>query len=471
MLLAGSFGVAQARPQPHDATGHWAGFFRSVDNPDIRGGLSLDVSSQEERRFVGELSLSPGPTVPVEGTIAESGEMGMVGRSAEVDNLTIEGRSCAFAEQAGLNPCCFEGRFAVTMADGSRQRGDVVAVHQTGPRPSSLIGQWFGSASAPDGADISVDATFSQDSTGAISGTLTWETPHGDRVFFVESAFGPNGEFVLVGGESDGGQPFDDDSDDALIALSLRELTWRSGTHFDGTYNMLGDAGSMAGSITLYPGLAPSPHSEIGVSPSSMSFTATAGGTSPDSQELTITNVGDPGALLSWSATDDAPWLTVDPAGGIAPSTTSVSAYISGLPAGTYNAQITIVGSDAVNTSVVPVTLTLVGDSPPAIDVSSDSLAFTGTVGGANPASQSFSVTNAGGGTLTWSASDDAAWLSLSPTTGTAPTDVTASVNTSGLSAGNYEAQITINGTGATNTPVTVPVMLTVADTSDGQGG
>jgi len=102
------------------------------------------------------------------------------------------------------------------------------------------------------------------------------------------------------------------------------------------------------------------------------------------------------------------------------------------------------------------------GTPSPTIGVSPSSLSFTATAGGANPANQSLSITNTGGGTLNWTASDNAAWLSVSPTSGTAPSSTTASVNISGLAAGTYNGTITISATGATNSPVSVPVTLTV---------
>ncbi len=102
----------------------------------------------------------------------------------------------------------------------------------------------------------------------------------------------------------------------------------------------------------------------------------------------------------------------------------------------------------------------------PTIGVSPTSMSFTATAGGANPANQSLSITNTGGGTLNWTASDNAAWLSVSPTSGTAPSTVTVSVNIAGLAAGTYSGTITISATGATNTPVNVPVTLTVNSAS-----
>ena len=98
----------------------------------------------------------------------------------------------------------------------------------------------------------------------------------------------------------------------------------------------------------------------------------------------------------------------------------------------------------------------------PAIGVSPTSLSFTATAGGSNPANQTVSITNTGGGTLNWTASSNASWLSVSPASGTAPSTLTAAVNISGLAAGTYNGTITISATGATNSPVSVPVTLTV---------
>lgn len=98
----------------------------------------------------------------------------------------------------------------------------------------------------------------------------------------------------------------------------------------------------------------------------------------------------------------------------------------------------------------------------PTIGVSPSSFSFSATVGGANPASQSLSISNTGGGTLNWTASSNASWLSVSPTSGAAPSTATVSANIAGLAVGTYNGAITISATGATNTPVTVPVTLTV---------
>lgn len=90
-------------------------------------------------------------------------------------------------------------------------------------------------------------------------------------------------------------------------------------------------------------------------------------------------------------------------------------------------------------------------------------LSFNAPAGGANPANKTVSITNTGdaGTTLAWTATDNAAWLSVTAS-GTAPSTLTASIDTTGLAAGTYTGTITIAATGATNTPQTVGVTLTV---------
>lgn len=107
--------------------------------------------------------------------------------------------------------------------------------------------------------------------------------------------------------------------------------------------------------------------------------------------------------------------------------------------------------------------------SPPTIGKSPPSLSFTAIQGGINPAFQTLNITNTGSGTLTWSVSGDAPWLSLSPTSGSTTTGtnpITVSVNTAGLAPNTYSATITITAPGATNTPQTVPVTLTITPSS-----
>jgi hypothetical protein len=102
---------------------------------------------------------------------------------------------------------------------------------------------------------------------------------------------------------------------------------------------------------------------------------------------------------------------------------------------------------------------------PPSLNANPSTLTFTASVGAANPPSQTISISNTGGGSaLTWTASSSASWLTISASSGTTPSPVTVSANTSGLASGSYSGTITITAPGAPNSPQTVPVSLTVAN-------
>jgi Viral BACON domain len=61
------------------------------------------------------------------------------------------------------------------------------------------------------------------------------------------------------------------------------------------------------------------------------------------------------------------------------------------------------------------------GAQPPILSVAQSNVLFNGAFGGSNPAPISVNVTNTGGGTLTFSASSDSPWLSVTPGNGSAP--------------------------------------------------
>ena len=124
---------------------------------------------------------------------------------------------------------------------------------------------------------------------------------------------------------------------------------------------------------------------QLAVSPATVAFTQTQGGTSPAAQNLNIS-----GLTGSYSAnvTGGGAWLNVSPLSGTMPAQSSVSVNGSGLQAGTYRAVIAISATGA-NTVNVPVTFVVV--PPNTLTLSTNSLAFSYWPG-ATPAAQTVSV-------------------------------------------------------------------------------
>jgi hypothetical protein len=98
--------------------------------------------------------------------------------------------------------------------------------------------------------------------------------------------------------------------------------------------------------------------------------------------------------------------------------------------------------------------------TPPEIGASPANFSFTATQGGANPATQTLSITNTGGGTLSWTTTDNASWMTLSRVSGTNTGVVIVSVITGATGPGTYNGTITLSATGAAS--INVPVTFTV---------
>lgn len=98
---------------------------------------------------------------------------------------------------------------------------------------------------------------------------------------------------------------------------------------------------------------------------------------------------------------------------------------------------------------------------PPVIAVSASIVTMTGMVNSPAPTSQTITITNAGGGSLAWTASSSAAWLSVTPASGTAPSSLALAVAGWPLAAGSYTATVTVAAPGLASR--TIGVTLTVA--------
>ena len=199
----------------------------------------------------------------------------------------------------------------------------------------------------------------------------------------------------------------------------------------------------------------------LAVTPASLSFGATQGGANPAAKTLSVSNTG--GGSMDWTASESASWLSLSPSSGTNAGTVTVTPSIAGLAAGTYTTDVTVTAAGATGSpKAIAVTLTVDPPTPPALSVTPASLSFGATQGGANPAAKTLSVSNTGGGSMDWTASESASWLSLSPSSGTNAGTVTVTPSIAGLAAGTYTTDVTVTAAGATGSPKAIAVTLTV---------
>jgi len=206
--------------------------------------------------------------------------------------------------------------------------------------------------------------------------------------------------------------------------------------------------------------------------PSTLTFTAAAGTSSPPAQMVTFSKK----SLVptNWTATAASSWLMLSPASGTISTeqdTISVQVNPNGLSAGTYSSSFNIAVTNknrGTQTATIPVSFVISISSRttiPSILLNPTSLSFSGTAGGANPLAKTINLSNPTGGTLSWTLTESAPWLVLNITTGTTTTEtdqISASTGISGLSAGTYSTIISVTASGASNSPQQIPVALTL---------
>ncbi len=99
----------------------------------------------------------------------------------------------------------------------------------------------------------------------------------------------------------------------------------------------------------------------------------------------------------------------------------------------------------------------------PIIGLNPESLAFTAAIG-VNPPTQNLEVTNLGIDPLNWDITYKPDWVTLTPNTGTAPTDVEVSVDVTGLGIGTYNDSIAVHDEFATPKVRYAQISLTVRE-------
>lgn len=100
----------------------------------------------------------------------------------------------------------------------------------------------------------------------------------------------------------------------------------------------------------------------------------------------------------------------------------------------------------------------------PYLGLPAGPLQFVALAGEGNPDDQVITVRNLGGGSLDWTVTSDQSWLTASPESGSAPSEVTLAVDTSGLSVGAWTANLTFTAPAASNSPQQLAVQLNIIE-------
>ncbi|HVT95096.1 MAG TPA: IPT/TIG domain-containing protein [Bryobacteraceae bacterium] len=229
--------------------------------------------------------------------------------------------------------------------------------------------------------------------------------------------------------------------------------------------------GTYSGTVTLTPssgsavqvpvGFTIAASTNLTAQPSTLTFSSGVGTTAPPAQTVAIGSKGAQTAFnVSVSTSNGKGWLSATPASATTPSNLSVAVNPSGLALGTYAGTITVSSGGGDAPLIIPVSYVVSNEA--SFEVTPASLSFTGQVGTAGPGAQTLRVGGSGNLSFTssFSSTSGGPWFSMTPSSGTAPANLTVSVNLGSLAAGAYSGSITI--TPGSGSPITIPVNLTV---------
>ncbi len=240
----------------------------------------------------------------------------------------------------------------------------------------------------------------------------------------------------------------------AMITVSVNPSNLAAGT-YAGTI-IVTSTGASNSPQTIAVQLVVATSITMTATPMSLSYAFVFGNPNPPAQTINV-SANQPVTISTSIATGS--WLTVTNSSSTTPAALTVNVNPASLAAGTYNASISITSSGATNSPVV-IPVTLVVSSKPIIVASPTSLTFAAQAGAVNPPSQSVNLT--GTSVLPFTIATSPSWLGVSVASGTTPSTLVATVNTTGMNIGTYQGAITVTSAVAGNSPLSIPVTLNV---------
>ncbi len=210
--------------------------------------------------------------------------------------------------------------------------------------------------------------------------------------------------------------------------------------------------------------------SSFSVSPATLNFTAIAGSTEIPAHRITVSS---PIVGLPWSTRASTEtgvgWIALSAVSGFSPGTLSVFVSAASLEPGTYRGAVTVQSALASPpTQTVTIEFTVTPALPAQLAVESSSLTFEISTGVDSPPAQTLRISNAGGGTLDWMAQASTIsggnWLSVSPSSGSAPAGAPAvvqvSANVAGLEPAVYSGSVRVESPGSDPRSVAVTLLV-----------
>jgi uncharacterized protein (TIGR03437 family) len=258
------------------------------------------------------------------------------------------------------------------------------------------------------------------------NGQVTVSNTGGGTLAFTASATSDSG-WLSINGSGSGSATA---ASPAPVAFTINPQGLKPGV-YSGRISVSGASTTRSTNIILgITGGAP----QIQLSRSGVTLTSVSGGSASAPEVVSVSNSG--GGTLHWSASvstlSGGDWLTISPntgtsQAGASGSTVSISANPKNLTPGAYSGSVNFTAPGAANNpQTLSVTFTVSDAARDLVVVAPPGQILIGTVGSKTPARGVLLVFHLGSTPLVYSARTSAAWLSVTPSSGTLSSPVTA---------------------------------------------
>ncbi len=238
-----------------------------------------------------------------------------------------------------------------------------------------------------------------------------------------------------------------------------------------GTYQGSVSIATSSGTQTVGVTLVVASGAVVQATPGSINFNWQPGNAS---NVQTVQVVSSDGSGIPVTATSSASWVTIsNQTSTTTPATFTVTSNPSGLANGLSAATVTVTTTGAANGTVIIPVVANVSNSTGStgnLTLSQSSLTFNGVLNGAQPATQTLTVSTSTTGTAFTASvpSTGCTWLTISPSGSlTTSRSITVSASQTGLGAATYSCNITLISGGVSQI---VPVSLVVSTSGTGGG-
>jgi uncharacterized protein (TIGR03437 family) len=261
------------------------------------------------------------------------------------------------------------------------------------------------------------------------------------------------------------------------LNISANPQYLAAGTTYNGTVTLTASNGSTALlNVSFAVGSPQTSSSTLSVSNNNLTFSYQQGGAAPQAQTVNITAVP---ASVNFTVTASASWISATASTNATPATLTVTVDPSKANTGTNTGTVTVTSPGAQG-SPQTIQVTLNVSALPTLTVpAGNQVTFSYTTNGALPGPQTLHVGSSTGASIPFTVSvTSAPWLTVTPTSGNAPADLTLTVDPSKVSAGTVSATLTLNASGSSQN-VTVsftvsaplPSIATVVNAASNQPG